>query len=432
MLKIFVENKSNRLLYALDLVLNQVGGIQYEIISDAALLKPDDKVINYSGRQISGSFQVHPHGLLFEKDIQLYDVPFEYRSDSFLVSVFPSEFDDLGFDIFSASFYIASRYEEYRKFEADEHGRYTSVNSLQRKIGILKRPIINIWVKEFKRLLSKKWELSYPEPRKFEIINTIDVDVAFAYLAKGTIRGIGGLGKEILTGHLADVKKRLVTVSGKGKDPLDTYDYIKEVAERDEIESIFFLLLGDYKKPFDTANSYRSDSYKKRVKHLALFAEIGIHPSYFSYLNESKLRKEIARLKELVPVKKIKARKHFLRLSIPDSYRLMEKAGISDDYTMGYADDIGFRAGLCSPFQPFDILLDRPLELIVHPFVYMDGTLKDYAKLSLEESKQQVQFLKEQVRNVNGEFIGIWHNTSLTNKGEWKGWREVFELSLSK
>lgn len=432
MLKIFVENKSNRLLYVLDLVLNQVGGIQYEIVTDAAELKPDDQVINYSGRQISGSFQIHPHGLLFEKDIQVYDIPFEYRSDSFLVSIFPTEFDDLGFDIFSASFYITSRYEEYRKFEADEHGRYTSVNSLQKKVGILKRPIVNIWVEEFKRLLSEKWKLSYPEPRKFQVINTIDVDVAFAYSAKGWVRSVGGLSKEILTGHLTAAKKRLIAVSGKEKDPLDTYDYIREVAQQYERESIFFLLLGDYKKPYDTANNYNSVAFKNMVKHLTQFSEIGIHPSYFSYLNESKLQKEIARLKALAPVEKIIARKHFLRLSIPDSYRLMEKAGISEDYTMGYADEVGFRAGLCSPFQPFDLLLDRPLNLMVHPFAYMDGTLKDYMKLSPEESKQKVQFLKEQVRNVNGEFIGVWHNTSLTNEGEWKGWREVFELSLSK
>lgn len=432
MLKVFVENRSNRLLYALDLVLNQVGGIQYEIVTDATELKPDDRVINYSGRQIPGSFQVHPHGLLFEKDIQVYDIPFEYRSDSFLVSIFPTEFDDLGFDIFSASFFMASRYEEYRKFEADEHGRYTAANSFQQKIGILKRPIINIWVKALKSLLSEKWHLTLSNNRKFEVINTIDVDVAFAYLAKGIARDIGGFGKDLLTGHLTAAKKRLIAVSGKEKDPLDTYDYIREVAQQYERESIFFLLLGDYKKPYDTANNYNSDAFKNMVKHLTQFSEIGIHPSYFSYLNESKLQKEITRLKALAPVEKIIARKHFLRLSIPDSYRLMEKAGISDDYTMGYADEVGFRAGLCSPFQPFDLLLDRPLNLMVHPFAYMDGTLKDYMKLSLQKSKQQVQFLKEQVRNVNGEFIGIWHNTSLTNVGEWKGWREVFELSLSK
>lgn len=345
MLKVFVENKSNRLLYALDLVLNQVGGLKFKVADNTEDLHPDDHVINYSGRNIQGSFQIHPHGLLFEKDVQIGDIPFSYRSDKMLVSVFPTEFDDLGFDVFAASFYIATRYEEYRKFEADEHGRYTSKHSIQSKIGILKRPIINIWVKELKKLLEKKWNITFPESRSFRTINTIDVDVAFAYLAKGAVRGTGGLGKEILKGDFSSAKNRINTMTNKEKDPLDTYDFIKETATNNGVESIFFLLLGDYKKPYDTPNDFTSVVYRELVQRLASFSQIGIHPSYNSYLNEGKLLKEIDRLKALTKLENVIARKHFLRLSIPDSYRLMEKVGITDDYTMGYADQIGFRAG---------------------------------------------------------------------------------------
>lgn len=430
MLKVYSENKSNRLLYALDLVLNQVGGIHYELVNDLAEITPNDKVINYSGKKIEGAFQIHPYGLLFEKDVQNNDVPFDYRSDDFLVSVFPTEFDDLGFDIFSASFYFASRYEEYRKFEADEHGRYISKNSIQKKIGILKRPIINIWVRELKKLLAEKWNISFPEPHVFKRVNTIDVDVAFAYLAKGAVRGTGGLGKEVVKGDFTAAKKRLATLSKKERDPLDTYDYIEEVVKKNEVESIYFLLLGDYKKPYDTSNDYTSSDYKDLVKKISAYSKVGIHPSYNSYLSEGKLKKEIGRLQSLTPVDQVIARKHFLRLSIPDTYRLMEKVGIKDDYTMGYADEVGFRAGLCTPFQPFDILLDKPIHITVHPFAYMDGTLREYLNLSVEEACKQVIFLKKQVEQVNGEFIGIWHNTSLTDEGEWKGWREVYELGV--
>ncbi len=431
MLKVYSENKSNRLLYALDLVLNQVGGIDYELTHELDDLRPEDKVINYSGKRIAGAFQVHPHGLLFEKDIQNHDVSFSYRQDSFLVNVFPTEFDDLGFDLFSASFYIAARYEEYRPTELDKHDRFISKHSLQSKIGILKRPIINIWVKGLKKLLQEKWQLTFPAPRKFQIVNTIDVDVAFAYLAKGSIRGTGGLGKEVLTGDFSSAKKRLETLSKKGKDPYDTYDYIEQVVKEHKLESIFFLLLGDYKKPYDTANDHSAPAYKTLVKRLREFSSLGVHPSYHSYLNEGKLKKEVQRLKSLTKVDQIIARKHFLRLSIPDSYRLMEKVGVQADYTMGYADQVGFRAGLCTPFKPFDILTDRSMDIVVHPFAYMDGTLREYQKLTIEEALKQVQFLKKEVQKVEGEFIGIWHNTSLTNKGEWEGWRVVYEEGIS-
>lgn len=430
MLKIYTENKSNRLKYALDLVLNQVGGIPFELIHTTEEINEDDKVLNYSGKQIPDSYQIHPHGILFEKDIQNYDIPFTYRSDKYLVNVFPTEFDDLGFDIFSASFYFASRYEEYRKFEADQHGRYISKNSLQSKIGILKRPIINIWVEELKKELESKWNITFPTSRPFETINTIDIDVAFAYRAKGAIRGTGGLGKEILSGDFSSAKKRLAAVRDKEQDPFDSYDYIQKTAEKYSVKSICFLLLGDYKKPYDTSNDHSSEAYKQLVERLSHFSSLGIHPSYNSYLNDGKLNKEIGRLKSLIQSEELIARKHFLRLSIPDSYRLMVNAGITHDYTMGYADQIGFRAGLCTPFTAFDILQDCELKITIHPFAYMDGTLREYLDLSIDEAKEEVQFLKEEVKNVNGEFMGIWHNTSLTNAGEWKGWTAVYESSF--
>lgn len=70
------------------------------------------------------------------------------------------------------------------------------------------------------------------------------------------------------------------------------------------------------------------------------------------------------------------------------------------------------------------------MNIQVHPFAYMDGTLREYLHLSADEAVKEVEFLKREVKNVNGEFIGIWHNTSLTDTGEWEGWREVYEVGL--
>ncbi|MCB9196091.1 MAG: polysaccharide deacetylase family protein [Flavobacteriales bacterium] len=432
MIKFFTENTSPRLEYAVDLLLNQVAGISYTMVTSEELISEGDIVINYSGKKLQVSnFQIHPCGLLMEKDINTNDVSFEYRQDGFLISVFPAEFDDLGFDVFAASFYIVSRYEEYRKFNADEHGRFTSDQSFQSKVGILKRPIVNIWVHELIRMLNSKWKTEIKIKGEFKIVNSIDVDVAFAYLAKGTIRATGGISKDLIKGSFSDVKKRWDIISKKKKDPFYTYDYISEVSQENRVETIYFLLLGDYKKPYDTASDFNSPDYKDLVSQLRSYAKIGIHPSYNSYLNESKLKQETSRLKEFLSSDEtIISRKHFLRLSVPDCYRLMENVGIKEDYTMGYADNVGFRAGLCTPFKIFDLLQNRQLEVTIHPFAYMDGTLREYLKLNLEEAKNQLTFLNNQVKAVNGEFIGIWHNTSLTNEDEWKGWREVYEASF--
>ena len=431
-IKVYTPHLSNRLQYALNLVLKEVGEISFTIIQDQSLLSDTDLVINYSGTRIDNSFQIHPFGLLSEKDIQNQDIPFDYRKDKFLVSIFPTEFDDLGFDIFSAVFFIASRYEEYRKFEPDEHGRFQPKDSILSKIGVLKRPIINIWVKELKKLLESKWSISLPSVRQFNIVNSIDVDNAWAFKNKGMARTIGGIGKSLVKKGVGEFKERVAVVSSDGKDPYDTFEYLKGVQKEFNVESIYFFLVGNYQKPYDTNVPYDNNAFVELVKRIKSYAKVGVHPSYASYLNISKVAGEVARLNDIVADKITTSRQHFLKLSIPESYRVLVDSGIKEDFTMGYAQEVGFRAGLCTPFTFFDLLQDKSLELLIHPFAYMDGTLNEYLKLTLEEAKETITFLKENVQNVNGEFIGIWHNSTVNDLENWKGWREVFELGIRK
>jgi hypothetical protein len=60
----------------------------------------------------------------------------------------------------------------------------------------------------------------------------------------------------------------------------------------------------------------------------------------------------------------------------------------------------------------------------------MDGTLYDYKKLDTTRSKELILKLINETRNVGGYFVSIWHNTSLLDNEEWKGWREVFEFMV--
>lgn len=429
-IQVFTTQISSRLKYALDLVLTEVGELQYVLVTNSEDLVTTQPILNYSGKKIECSFQIHPFGLLSEKDIQNYDVPFDYRQDEFMVGMFPTEFDDLGFDIFSASFFIAARYEEYRSFDADEHGRYQPKDSILTKIGVLKRPIINIWVKALRIKLAEFWQLNLLSNREFKIVNSIDVDHAWAYQNKGTLRTAGALGKSIFKGAMDTTKERIGVLMSDKKDPYDTYAYIKKCATDNNVESIFFFLLGDYQRPYDTSVSYTSKALNSLIQEVSSFAKVGIHPSYASYLNEKKVSIEADRLKSITKEKPALSRQHFLKLSIPESYRILENIGISHDYTMGYAQEVGFRAGLCTPFTFFDVLQDKTLSVTVHPFAYMDGTLNEYLKLSIPEAIEVLDFLKTNVKAVAGDFIGVWHNSSIHDKDEWKGWRAVYEFGL--
>ena len=430
MLKVYSKIKTNRFKYAIKLVLQEVCDLEYDIVYDKKELKAHDLVINYSGERIEGSFQIHPFGLLSEKDFRQFDLTFNYGGKE-MIKLFLTEFDHLGFDLFSASFFLATRMEEYWKHEKDEHDRYMAKNSVLHKLGVLHLPLINIWGKVFIEKINSFFNQTLTYKKSFEIINTIDVDNAWAYKNKGILRIIGGIGKTVLQGNLYDLKNRIQVLLFKKKDPYDTYQYIETISKQKKVKSIYFFLLGD-RANYDKNVPYNNKKLKKLIRKIAKTNPIGIHPSYQSYLDAQKQQLEKQRLENIVQKPITNVRKHFLRLTIPESYRILEKNKLYNDYTMGYADAVGFRAGICTPFTFFDLLQDKELHLKVHPFAYMDGTLCQYLGLSPAEAIEKIEQLKQNVKNVDGVFIGIWHNETLNNKGLWKGWKTVFERGLER
>jgi hypothetical protein len=106
--------------------------------------------------------------------------------------------------------------------------------------------------------------------------------------------------------------------------------------------------------------------------------------------------------------------------------------GIKEDYSMGYASCSGFRAGTCTSFLFYDLVSDCETNLVIHPFLVMDVTLKQYLGLNPGEALDRIYRLVEIVKAVNGTFTSLWHNESLSEHGVWKGWRSVFEGMVKK
>jgi hypothetical protein len=94
---------------------------------------------------------------------------------------------------------------------------------------------------------------------------------------------------------------------------------------------------------------------------------------------------------------------------------------------MGYASEPGFRAGICDPFYFYDLDLETETNLRIHPFQVMEGTLKDYMDKTREQSLDIMKMLIDEVKAVNGNFVSLWHNESLSNTQRWKGWHETYE-----
>ena len=423
MITIYSSHLSSRLRYAVDVVFQQILGLNVNLTNQTNDLK--GVVINYSNEIIGvKSFQIKPEGLLTSSAIY-NSVDKAIKHDRDLIRVFPNQ-DHFGFDIFSAVFFLVSRMEEYKSKDLDAHLRFKSTNSILFKLGVLDAPVIDIWSFNLLNSLNDFFNVKIVCSRKFNQFLTVDVDNAFAYKHKGGLRTIGASVKSLMKLDFTTFLERFKVLSNIQKDPYDNYDYLKQFIEKENINLAVFLLLGNYAK-FDKNLSANNVYFISLIKQLSTFSTVGIHPSYDSYNDFNKMDLEITRLKTILSSKVNHSRNHFLRFKNPETFQHLLSLGIANDYSMGYADVPGFRAGTCSSFYFYDLSEDKKTDLLIIPFAYMDGAFRDYMNCSVEKAKSRITNLIRNVKSVEGSFVSVWHNESLSDQHRWKGWREVFE-----
>jgi len=424
--KIYSAKDTPRLRYIAGILLGDILGLQWEVTTDKRKLGKHP-VINYSSDNISGSFKINPDSILFEEGICAKNIIIsEWKGLSVFFQTAPDS--DLPFDVFAAAFFLISRYEEYLEFKPDEYGRFPASVSLAFKNGFLGKPIVDLWARELSKAFLKKFPTLVFRRNEYKALLTIDTDQPFAYQGKNILRSIGGLFRD-KTSTPATVSDRYRIIAKGGKDPYDVFDYIVGNIEISNTHTKFFFPVGDHSK-YDKNPSWKNDDYRNLIHRIADKFQVGLHPSYSSASDAHLINIEAERL-QLILGKEVRlSRFHYLRLFMPGSYNNILRTGISEDYSMGYPDEPGFRAGIARPYFFYDVTQDKLTNLKIIPFQVMDGTLYDYKKLNPENSREVVLKLIRETRNVGGLFVSIWHNTSLLDNDQCKGWREVFEFII--
>jgi hypothetical protein len=204
---------------------------------------------------------------------------------------------------------------------------------------------------------------------------------------------------------------------------------MEKLHKKHNLNPFFFWLLADHGE-FDKNIDWQNGRLQSLIRRIAHKYGAGIHPSYQSNAAFPILKMEKERLENILklpPLSILRSRQHFLKLRFPDTYRNLLKAGILEDFSMGYADDIGFRAGIANPFYWYDLENEQVTVLKVHPFQVMEVTLQQYLELSPDEAIEKVKPLVAAIKAVGGTFTTLWHNSTLSNIDEWEGWRKVYE-----
>lgn len=425
--KIFTRCDMPRLRYAAGIIFTTVLGVPYELVTDKRKLG-NCPVINYSDEEVKGAFRITPAFLMEENGIKPHNLsvtlwkglPVIFETDSR---------SDIPFDIFSAVFYMVSRYEEYLDFDPDIHGRFPAHQSLAYRNGFLDRPVVNLWIKEFTKLLVVRFPGLVFRKNSFRKMVTFDVDEPFKYLGKGVIRNLGGLFSDMGKKE-PDPMERLRTVSGKLKDPWDNFDYLIIKAAESGSEIRFFFPAGDRSR-FDRWPAWNNHDYRGLITSLASKIPSGLHPSYYSTDNPELLAEEKKRLDSLIPEGISSSRYHYLRLRFPSSYSSLLTAGITEDYSMGFPDEPGFRAGISVPYDFYDLKAEKITNLRIYPFQVMDATLMHYKMMNPEDAEILIMRLIDETKNAGGLFQTVWHNNNLAEGERSNRWQGVFENILN-
>ncbi len=379
-----------------------------------------------------GSIRLVPDGLLDELDIRKIDVTIQ-DSEALECTILLSDHMDrsgaMPFDPMAASFWLSTEYEVYADPQFDSHGRYDERYYPRFKKDLCKSPLIHVWAEAFYQILEKKNPLLHRRSARFDYQVTFDIDQAYAYRGKSTMMNAMGLMRDTLLGRMESARLRMRYLSS-GTDPFDTYSYISDRVTADKL-CYFFLSGGSSAN--DRGLNPQSDEYKNLVKNIAdRGIAIGIHPSYNAFLDPPRLISEKGILETASGKATQSARMHFLKYRLPETRNYLLSAGVRHDYTGGMYSRCGFRNGLCRPFPWFDLKQNKETDLIVHPFMAMDRTLQKYLGLPPAESIAEISDVFNQTIRYHGNFCILFHNSSLSDAFEWKGWRQVFDQTIDK
>lgn len=435
MLLVYTHKITPRLTYIFKHICTRILNIEVDFTAKVEdMIAHNGLKLSYTKQALGNELFIRSNDLLFNQGIDYLDINVvKWGEDPCFFQTNVGA--DIPCDFFAASFYLISRYEEYLPHVKDEFERFPAEESLAYQNRFLDKPVIDIWAYKFKKVLLEKFpgfeQELIKEQRYFKYIPTIDVDLAFKYKHKGFIRSIGGVLNDLARFHIQEIWHRFLVIFNLKKDPFDIFDHLISMQKKYKVSTIFFFLLSEY-TTFDKNISARNINYKLLIKNVADYTTVGIHPSYFSMKNELKLKKEKSIMEGIVNFPITKSRQHYLRIELPETYQNLVDLEIKEDYSMGYASQYGFRAGTCTPFYFYDLDFEIQSPLKVFPFAAMDVALKDYLNYTAKKSYNILLKLADEVQKVDGTFITLFHNESISGSGSWRGWNNLYVNLLNE
>ncbi|MFC2147668.1 polysaccharide deacetylase family protein [Bacteroidota bacterium] len=428
MLLIYTHKITPRFSYTMKQVFTRILGIDIIFTTKVEdFIKHTGPKITYSKQPLQNEFFVRSNELLFVHGINDLQITVEdwEGTPCFFRTKEPSV---IPYDIFSASFYLLARYEEYLPYLKDTHGRFPPLESIASTNNFLQLPVVDIWAYRFLDKLKERFPAIESKKRKFQHTSIIDVTSSHCFAHRGPVRSIAGLLYDLGTLKWKRVVQRTSVWLKIKKDPYNNYEDLIEIQKKYQIKSIFFFQFANY-STYDKNVSPENNNFKYLIKSVADYSLVALAASYSSFRDVKLLKEEKKRLSNVVNRPINYSRMRYNRVDIPHTYRNLVEAEFTDDYTMGYTHEMGFKAGTCTPFYFYDIAIEEKQPIKIHPFAVHDYALRN--SNSEDEALEKIRIYYDQVKKVNGHFITIFSN-ELLGGDQAINWLDLYNKVIQK
>lgn len=418
------------------------GGDGAVVLPDHFFRRADEDWLGLGSLPSSGPRTWDSGGLRGGPCLRLVDrrIPIVVDGDGHAAEVDGAELT-LPLDVLGTAFFMLSRYEEWVLPDRDGHERFPARASQAARCGFLRRPVVDEQV-EVLRWALRRILPSMPETRGSAVTKaSCDVDRPFdpdagspVWLARRLLGDVLRRGRP-KEGLARFSQFRAARRGDRSLDPLNTFDWMMDIAERAGHQITFNFMAVEMPGPWDVRYRIGDPWIRSLLRSIHRRGHsIGLHGSYDSGVDASRLRSERERLQQVLIEEEIgqrvdHGRLHYLRWCPRRSAGVLEEAGIRMDSTLGFADQPGFRSGTCRDHPMFDLGAGAALQLRQQPLVCMECSVLSSLYLSLDprlEGLEAMRELRTACRTVGGDFTLLWHNSQLLTREE----RGLFERML--
>ncbi len=388
-----------------------------------------EKFVSYSGpkltytyRPIGSEFFIASHDLLFQQGIQ--EVPIEVHVWSGLPAFFKQgKLSQLPYDIFAASFYLMSRYEEFLPQVKDEFGSFLAYQSLASKNNFLELPLIDLWSIRLKDKLHEFFSdlpnVPWKKPKFQPIVSVVN---PYQYQKKSLLLKLSDSVNAVWRLNFFDLIEQFLVLFGLRKDPHNNFEELEALFKEFGNKPLYFFLFA--KNTFyDRGVTIYNFSFRKLIKNIADLNMVSLLASYASQNEPRTLFEECAQLKKLILNKLNSVRFNYGLLSASSGYYTLLEQEIQMDYSMGYKEDLGYRASTAVPFYFYDLNNDIQTQLKIYPIVADEQGLR---KFSAQKAFEKLEELYENLPTQSA-FHGVSFSNTILNASEMNNsWRDQF------